>query len=419
MSLREPGRHALLFILITIFVDTVAFGIIIPVLPKLIAELGHASISEAASYGGLLMFVFALMQFLFAPVIGNLSDRFGRRPVLLVSLAALGIDYVIMGLAPSLVWLFLGRMVAGVAAATFATANAYVADITPDDERAARFGLIGAAWGVGFVLGPAIGGLLGEMDMRLPFFAAAGLALANVVYGFVVLPETLGRDKRRPFVLKRANPLGAIAGLTRYPVIPGLLVAIVLYFIGHDVNPSTWTYYVLHKFQWSEGQIGLALAAVGLSSAVVSGTLVGPIVARLGEARTAYLGFCMAALSCLGYAFASQGWMIFPSIAVGAFMGLVMPSLRSIMSQMVPEDGQGELQGAIASLMGLTAIFAPLIMTQVFRYFSTQEAAVYFPGASFLLAGALMLLGALVVMLALRQPAAAATGPSSSEARDV
>jgi DHA1 family tetracycline resistance protein-like MFS transporter len=415
---RAPGRHALLFILITIFADTVAFGIIIPVLPKLIAELGDTSISEAASYGGLLMFVFAVMQFLFAPVIGNLSDRFGRRPVLLISLAALGIDYVIMGLAPSLVWLFLGRMVAGVAAATFATANAYVADITPDEQRAARFGLIGAAWGVGFVLGPAIGGLLGEMDMRLPFFAAAGLALANVVYGFVVLPETLARDRRRPFVLKRANPLGAIAGLARYPVIPGLLVAIVLYFIGHDVNPSTWTYYVLHKFQWSEGQIGLALAAVGLSSAVVSGTLVGPIVARLGEARTAYLGFCMAALSCLGYAFASQGWMIFPSIAVGAFMGLVMPSLRSIMSQMVPEDGQGELQGAIASLMGLTAIFAPLIMTQVFRYFSAQEAGVYFPGASFLLAGLLMLLGALVVMAVLRHPSAP-PGQPSSETGDV
>ncbi len=416
MSLREPGRHALLFILITIFVDTVAFGIIIPVLPKLIADLGHTSISEAASYGGLLMFVFALMQFLFAPVIGNLSDRFGRRPVLLVSLAALGIDYVIMGLAPSLLWLFLGRMIAGVAAATFATANAYIADITPEEERAARFGLIGAAWGVGFVLGPAIGGLLGEIDMRLPFFAAAGLALANVVYGFVVLPETLPRDRRRPFVLKRANPLGAIAALARYPVIPGLLVAIVLYFIGHDVNPSTWTYYVLHKFQWSEGQIGLALAAVGLSSAVVSGTLVGPIVARLGEARTAYLGFCMAALSCFGYGFASEGWMIFPSIALGAFMGLVMPSLRSIMSQRVPEDGQGELQGAIASLMGLTAIFAPLIMTQVFRYFSTQEAVIYFPGASFLLAGTLMLVGALVVMVTLRQPAAAPS--ASSETHD-
>jgi DHA1 family tetracycline resistance protein-like MFS transporter len=417
VSVRAPGRHALLFILITIFADTVAFGIIIPVLPKLIAELGDTSISEAATYGGLLMFVFALMQFLFAPVIGNLSDRFGRRPVLLVSLAALGIDYVIMGLAPTLVWLFLGRMVAGLAAATFATANAYIADITTEAERAARFGLVGAAWGLGFVLGPAIGGLLGELDLRLPFFAAAGLALANVIYGFIVLPETLARDKRRPFAMQRANPLGAIRALGRYPVIPGLFAAMVLYFVGHDVNPSTWTYYVLHKFQWTEGQIGLALAAVGISSAVVSGTLVGPVVARLGEARTAYLGFCLAALSCLGYSLAGEGWMIFPCIAVGAFMGLVMPALRSIMSKIVPEDGQGELQGAIASLMGLTAIGAPLIMTQTFRFFSMEGTPIYFPGASFLLAGVLMLFGAVVVMLTLKR-AGWATGPTAGDARD-
>jgi DHA1 family tetracycline resistance protein-like MFS transporter len=400
---RAPGRHALLFILITIFVDTVAFGIIIPVLPKLIAELGATDISEAASYGGMLMFVFALMQFLFAPVIGNLSDRFGRRPVLLVSLTALGVDYVIMGFAPSLVWLFVGRMIAGVAAATFATANAYIADITDEQERAARFGLIGAAWGVGFVLGPALGGLLGEFDMRLPFFGAAGLALVNVIYGFVVLPETLTEENRRPFTFWRANPVGALASIRRYPVIVGLFGALALYFLAHDVNPSTWTYYVLHKFHWSTGQIGVALAVVGLSGAVVSGVLVGPVVKRLGEAGAVYVGFALSGLSFVGYALASEGWMLFPWIIIGSAMGLVMPALRSMMASVVPDDGQGELQGAISSLMGLTAIVAPLVMTQMFRYFSSETAPVYFPGAPFLLASCLMVLAAIAVLATLNK----------------
>jgi len=243
----------------------------------------------------------------------------------------------------------------------------------------------------------------------LPFFAAAGLALLNVVYGFIVLPETLAEENRRPFVFWRANPVGALASIRRYPMVVGLFGALVLYFVAHDVNPSTWTYYVLHKFQWSEGQIGLALAAVGLSGAVVSGTLVGPLVKRLGEAGAAYLGFILSGISFVGYALATEGWMLFPWIVLGAFMGLVMPSLRSIMSQVVPEDGQGELQGAISSLMGLTAIVAPLVMTQLFRYFSMQTAPVYFPGASFLLAGCLMVLAAIVVMITLsRAPESAA-----------
>jgi DHA1 family tetracycline resistance protein-like MFS transporter len=399
---RPPGRHALLFILVTIFIDTLGFGIIIPVLPKLIAELGHTSISEAAGYGGALMFVFALMQFLFAPVLGNLSDRFGRRPVLLISLATLAVDYLIMGFATSLAWLFLGRLLAGASAATFATTNAYIADITPESERAARFGLVGAAWGIGFVAGPAIGGLLGEFGPRVPFFAAAVLALVNVVYGLLVLPETLPADRRRPFRFTRANPIGALQALRPYPVVITLFGALVLYFMAHDVNPSTWTYYVIHRFEWSEGQVGLALAAVGISSAIVSGTLVGPLVKRLGELRAASLGFVLAAVSFFGYAFVTEGWMLFPCIAVGGFMGLVMPSLRGIMSAAVPQDQQGELQGAISSLMGLTAIVSPLIMTQAFRIFSADDAPVYFPGASFFLAGCLALLALWVVHAAIR-----------------
>tara|TARA_A100001037_G_scaffold74129_2_gene66354 strand:+ start:21755 stop:22987 length:1233 start_codon:yes stop_codon:yes gene_type:complete len=406
---RQPGKHALAFILITIFVDTVAFGVIIPVLPKLIAQLGETSIAEAAAYGGGLMFVFALAQFLFAPVIGNLSDRFGRRPVLLVSLAALGMDYVIMGFAPSLWWLFAGRLVAGMAAATFATANAYVADITHEEDRAARFGLIGAAWGVGFVMGPAIGGLLGESGLRVPFFAAAGLALANVIYGLMVLPETLARDKRRPFDWKRANPVGALKAVRQFPVVFGLFGVLVLYHMAHDVNPSTWTYYVLHKFQWSAGQIGLALAVVGLSGALVSATLVGPVVKRLGEAGAAYLGLMLGAAGFFTTGLATQGWMLFPAIAIGAFMGLVMPALRSIMSQAVGDDAQGELQGAIGSLMGFTSIFAPLIMTQTFSAFSSGSGS-YFPGAPFVLASSLLVMALLIALAILRSPQVAGGG---------
>jgi MFS transporter, DHA1 family, tetracycline resistance protein len=404
MTARPPGKHALLFILITIFIDTLGFGIIIPVLPKLIAELGHTTISEAAGYGGALMFVFALMHFLFAPVLGNLADRFGRRPVLLISLATLSVDYLIMGFATGLGWLFLGRLLAGASAATFATANAYIADITPESERAARFGLVGAAWGLGFVAGPAIGGLLGEFGPRVPFFVAALLALVNVVYGLLVLPETLPADRRRPFRFARANPIGALNALRPYPVVITLFGALVLYFMAHDVNPSTWTYYVIHKFQWTEGQVGLALAAVGIASAVVSGTLVGPLVRRLGERRAAGVGFVLAAVSFFGYAFATEGWMLFPCIAIGGFMGLVMPSLRGIMSAAVPADQQGELQGAISSLMGLTAIVSPLVMTQAFRIFSSEAAPVYFPGASFFLAGCLALAALGIVHAALRRP---------------
>lgn len=400
---RAPGKHALLFILITIFIDTVSFGIIIPVLPTLIAQLGETSISDAAAIGGRLMFVFALMQFVFAPILGSLSDRFGRRPVLLLSLAVLGIDYIIMGFASSLLWLFIGRMLAGAAAATFSTANAYIADITSEEERASKFGLIGAAWGIGFVLGPALGGLLGEFDTRLPFFVAAGLALVNVLYGFFVLPETLAPENRRPFTIARANPIGAIRAMSAFPVVAGLLFAYLVYMVAHDANPSTWTYYVLHKFSWSTSEIGLALAVVGLSGAIVSGTCVGPTVKALGEARTAYLGLVLTAVSFFGYAFATEGWMLYPAIAVGAAMGLIMPALRSIMSAAVPANQQGELQGATASIQGLTMIFSPLIMTQTFSYFSSDAAPIVFPGAAYFLAGVLCLLMIFIVMAVLRR----------------
>ena len=414
MTVSRTSPHAVTFLMVTLFLDTLGFGLIIPVLPGLIRELTGAPMAAAAGWGGGLMLVYATMQFLFSPVIGNLSDRFGRRPVLLLSLTTLAIDYLIMGLAPTIAFLFLGRMLSGASAATFATANAYIADVTDEATRAGQYGKIGAAWGLGFVVGPALGGLLGELGPRVPFFAAAALASVNVLYGLLVLPETLPPARRRPFRLARANPIGALAAVRREPVVAALFVGIALYFLAHDVNPTTWTYYVIHRFEWSPSQVGLALGVVGLSTALVSGTLVGPVVARIGEARSMYLGLSACAFSYFGHALVPKGWMLFPCIAVGAFVGLVMPSLRGILSRRFPPDARGEMEGAIASLVSLVAIVSPLVLTQTFRYFSRPGAPVYFPGASFFLAGTLaviaMLWFALVLSRAEPAPARPATG---------
>lgn len=283
-------------------------------------------------------------------------------------------------------------MLSGASAATFATANAYIADVTEESERARQYGKIGAAWGLGFVIGPALGGLLGEFGPRVPFFAAAALAACNVLYGFFVLPETLPRARRRAFELRRANPIGALAAVRREPVVAALFVGLAVYFLAHDVNPTTWTYFVIHRFEWSPSEVGLALGVVGISTALVSGTLVGPIVARIGEARSMYVGLAACAFSYYGHSLVPKGWMLFPCIAIGAFVGLVMPSLRGILSRRFPPDARGEMEGAIASLISLVAIVSPLILTQTFRYFSAADAPLYFPGASFFLAGTLALL---------------------------
>ena len=389
------GGHAVTFILVTLVIDTLGFGIVIPIMPTLISELSGEAIADASSWGGALMFAYAFMSFLFAPVIGNFSDRFGRRPVLLLSLATLAVDYLIMGFAPTLAWLFLGRLLAGASAATFATANAYIADVTTPEERAGKYGLIGAAWGIGFVLGPALGGLLGELGTRVPFFVAAAMAAVNVLYGFFVLPETLPPEKRRSFDLKRANPLGAFRAVRAQPTVFALFGGLVLYFVAHDVNPTTWTWYVIHRYELSPSQVGFALAAVGVSSAVVSGTLVGPIVKRVGEERAVYVGLVCAALAYFGHAFAPTALWLLPAIAIGAFVGLVMPAMRGILSRRFTDDTRGEMEGAIASLISLVAIFSPLVLTQTFRLFSSEDAPIYFPGASFFLAGCLAL-GALL-----------------------
>lgn len=396
MQQQRHSRHALAFILVTVVIDTVGFGIVIPVTPALIMQLTGEKLSGAAQYGGGLMFVYAALQFVCSPILGNLSDRFGRRPVLIGSLAALGLDYVLMGLAPSITWLFVGRALAGVFGATFPTASAYVADITSAQERAKSFGLVGAAWGFGFIIGPVIGGLLVELGPRVPFFAAAGLALANVVYGWFVLSETLARDQRRSFELARANPFGAFRQLRHYPLVIGLFAAVFLYQIAHDSMPSVWTFFTMERFGWSETEVGLSLGFVGILTAIVQGGLVGAIVKRVGEERTVYLGYTLQTVGFLGYAFALSSGMFYAFVPISNLGSVANPAMRSLLSQQVPPNAQGELQGALMSLMSLTAVGSPVLMTQLFARFTGAGAPVYFPGAPFLLA-AILALGALLV----------------------
>jgi len=393
------------FVLITVMIDTIGFGIIIPVLPQLVMDLTGEPISAAAGYGGIMLFAFAAAHFLFAPVMGNLSDRFGRRPILIISLAALGIDYLVMGFAPTIAWLFAGRIFAGLFGATFATANAYITDVTEPDKRAQSFGLIGAAWGFGFIIGPVIGGFLGEIGPRVPFFVAAGLALSNVIYGLLVLPETLKEENRRPFDWRRANPVGALAHFRAYPLIIGLAAVIVLFQLAHDANPAIFTYYAIYKFGWTERDIGFALAFVGVTVIFSQTVLIRWTVKAFGEINSAYIGLIVAASGFAALGLATESWMAYAALVPMAFMGLAMPSIRSLMTARVPDNAQGELQGAIASLMGLTMIAAPLIMTQLFRSFTSADAPIDLPGAPYFLAALLMLMAALMLTRYTRMPA--------------
>ena len=401
----KQRKHAIAFILITILIDTIGFGMIAPVMPELIRELTGEGFAEAARYGGSLMFLFAAIQFFAAPILGNLGDRFGRRPVLLISLAALGIDYVVIALAPSLVWLFLGRAISAIASATFATANAYVADVSPPEVRAKHFGYLSAAWGFGFMLGPVIGGLLGEYGSRIPFWAAAFLSVINVFYGLLVLPESLPRSSRRPFDLRRANPIGALLQIRKYPVVLGLLFVLVPYQIAHNANPAVWGFYTMHKFGWSTSMVGASLFVVGATVMFVNATLVGPVIEKLGEEKAVVIGFSAMAIGFLVFAFATESWMLFAGIFPFALIGLAQPAIRSMMANRVPSDAQGELQGATTSLMSLTMIISPLIMTELFHQYSREGAIIDFPGAPFLAAALLALLALGLFAHGAREPA--------------
>ena len=416
MSLRKAGRGAFVFIFVAVLVDSIGFGIILPVLPRLIMQLTGVSVDRAAVYGGWLSFVYALMQFFCAPVLGNLSDRFGRRPVLLFALLALGCDYLIMGFAPLIAWLFVGRMIAGVAGASFTPAYAYVADITEPARRAQNFGLMGAAFGIGFIVGPAIGGLLGGLGPRAPFFAAGAIALANTALGYFALPESLPQESRRPFHWSRANPLGTLVHIRRYPVVTWLLGALFLWQLGHQVLPSTWAFYTISKFHWTSAEVGYSLAFVGLVMAVAQGLLTRVLIPWIGgERRAAAAGIAAGLLAYVGYAFVTQGWMMYVVALTTFLFALTYPSMNALASQQIPANAQGELQGAVACLYSLSSIVGPPLMTQVFGHFSARSAGVYFPGAAFLTAAVLTAGCAILFARALRfapQRAAAASTAS-------
>jgi DHA1 family tetracycline resistance protein-like MFS transporter len=415
--LSKSGKGALAFIFVTVLVDSIGFGIILPVLPRLIMQLTGVSIDRAAAYGGWLAFCYAAMQFFCAPILGNLSDAFGRRPVLLFALAALGCDYFIMGFAPTIVWLFVGRAVAGIAGASFTPAYAYVADITEPAKRAQNFGLMGAAFGGGFILGPAIGGLLGNLGPRAPFFAAAAIALANTTFGYFALPESLPPARRRPFHWVRANPLGTLLQMRKYPVVPWLLGAVFLWQLGHQVLPSTWAFYTISKFGWSSAEVGYSLAWVGLLMAVAQGVFTRILIPFLGgERRAALTGMAAALLAYLGYAFATDSWMMYAVSLTTFVFAVAYPSMNAIASQQAPADAQGEMQGAIACLYSLSAILGPPFMTQIFGYFSAPAAVVHFPGAAFLAAALLTLGSAALLVRALRlAPPPAAVSVAAGE----
>jgi DHA1 family tetracycline resistance protein-like MFS transporter len=396
------SRYALAFIFTTMLIDTIGLGIIIPVTPAIIKQLTGETLSGAANWGGWLMFVYALMQFLCAPAIGNLSDRFGRRPVLIASLLALAIDYAITGAAPTIAWLFIGRFLSGMAGAAYSTANAYIADVSPPEKRAANFGLTGAAFGIGFVIGPAIGGIIGDhWGARMPFFVAAATALLNALFGLLVLKESLPPERRRKFEIWRANPVGAFHALRRFPMIVGLIGVTIFMQLAHDSLPATWTYYTILKFHWTPAQVGYSLMAVGILTAFSFGVLPRFVVPRIGETRAVHVGLFFAGLGYAGYASSAEPWMIYAWMIVWALGGMGGPALNAIMSKSVPANEQGELMGALACAASITSVAAPVLMTSLFAYFTSDRAPIRFPGASFAAAAAFEL-AALVMFVALQ-----------------
>lgn len=394
----------MIFILITVFIDVLGIGIIIPILPELVKSFVGGTTAEAGRWYGIIAATYACTQFFFAPILGSLSDRFGRRPIILLSLFGLGIDYLIQGFAPTIGWLFLGRVIAGVMGASFTTANAYIADVSGPEDRARNFGLVGVAFGLGFIFGPALGGFLGEFHLRLPFFGSAALALINWLYGFFVLPESLPPEKRGSFSWNKANPLGSLAVLRSYPLVAGLAVSFIFMGLAQRGMETVWVLYTGHRFGWDEGTNGLSLALVGVMAVVVQGGLVKPFVQRFGERRAILVGLTVATVSYLGYGLASEGWMMFAVIVVGAMGGVAGPSIQGLIAGTVESQDQGKVQGALTSLMSLTSIFAPLIFASgLFAYFTSPAAPFELPGAPFLVGSALWATAFLILLRLFRR----------------
>jgi DHA1 family tetracycline resistance protein-like MFS transporter len=399
---QQPKRNAAIgFIFITLLIDVIGWGIIIPVMPTLIEELIQGDVSEAARWGGWLGFAYAVMQFLCAPILGNLSDQYGRRPVILFSLFGFAIDYVFLSLAPTIGWLFVGRVIAGITGASFTAATAYIADISNEENRAKNFGMIGAAFGLGFIIGPVIGGLLGSFGPRVPFYAAAVLCLLNGLYGYFILPESLKPENRRPFDWKRANPVSSLLRLKRYPAMGGLVLSLILIYVAAHAVQSNWSFFTMYRFEWNEKMVGISLGAVGLLVGVVQGGLIRWINPRLGNEKSVYVGLFLYALGMLLFGLATQGWMMFAFLVPYCLGGIAGPALQAIMSGSVPANEQGELQGALTSLMSATSIFGPPLMTNLFSFFTSSKAPFLLPGAPFFLGAILMLISAIAAYLAL------------------
>ena len=398
-----PGSAAFVFILVMVAFDMLAFGIIAPVLPDLIRSFEGGDFARASSIGGYFGLVWATMQFIFSPILGAWSDRFGRRPIILISCFGLAIDYVIMAIAPSLRWLFLGRVISGITTSNIATAFAYVTDVTPPEKRAKPFGLISAAFGLGFVIGPAVGGYLGNVNLRFPFWAAAILSLGNALYGYFVLPESLAPDRRAKSAWHMANPLGSLALLRSHSELAGLSVVITLYYLAHNSLPSMWAYYTEYRYAWNRRDVGLSLAVVGVSAAFVSGVLVAPIVKRIGERRSLLCGLVFGTIGFAGFALANRGWIVLAVIPFIALWGIAAPALQSLMSRRVDPTAQGKLQGAINSIRAITGMAGPVLFTQIFALAISPRAPVHLPGASYYLA-ALLLLSSLLLAAYVTRP---------------
>ncbi len=398
-----PKGAAIRFIFITLLIDTIGFGLIYPVLPHLIEQLTHGTISSASRWNGWLMAAYAGMQFICAPIMGSLSDRYGRRPVLLFSLLGFGLDYVLLSIAPTIWWLVAGRLIAGMTGASFTTASAYIADISTNENRAKNFGMIGAAFGLGFIIGPAIGGLLGEFNARAPFLFAAGLTFINMAYGYFVLPESLAVENRRAFDWKRSNPLGSLLQLKKYHGIGGLILALTFLYLGGYAIQSTWAFFNIEKFKWSEGLIGISLTVVGILVAGVQGGLVRYTSKWLGNEKSIYSGLGLYAAGLLLFAFANQPWMMFVFLIPYCLGGIAGPALQATITGHVPGNEQGELQGALTSLMSVCMIVGPLLMNNLFDWFSSGKAPIYFPGAPFLAGAVLMVVSALIAAAAMKK----------------
>jgi len=413
-----PSKAAFYFILITVGFDFLAFGIIAPVLPDLIRQFQGGDFDRASGVIGYFGLAWATMQFICSPLLGAWSDRFGRRPVILISCFGLAIDYVFMALAPSLRWLFVGRMISGITTSNVATAFAYVTDVTPPEKRAKPFGLISAAFGLGFVIGPAIGGYLGNINLRFPFWAAAALSLANALYGYFVLPESLPPELRSRSAWHMANPLGALTLLRSHPELAGLSVVVTLYYLAHNSLPSMWALYTEYRYSWTHSDVGNSLALVGVCAALVSGALVGPIVKRFGERRSLLSGLFFGFLGFAGFAIASRGWIILSAIPFIALWGIAAPAIQSLMSRRVDPSSQGKLQGAINSLRAVTGMAGPILFTQIFAVAISPEYGLHLPGAPYFVAAFFLLCSLILAAYVTRAHSASAANQASSPASD-